>query len=248
MLNSDYINIPHNTDKIVAGIADIIKEFFDKDDVFYLSMDDENFRNIVAMAQKEINNRDYPRKIIENIKEKIFELIEDDQILIQSNAYLRSARPKLSQEEENIGWHRESFYGPNMEKAFNIWTPIKGVEKDSTINYIPGSQNIPLKDIEFEYFDDSGIKKYSSSHEVGFLYRPKKITKGIEFDKAKPMIVPYCFSSLFEANLIHGSGHNFTNNIRFSIDFRIIAKKNYDIDQKKDTHFASGKDYFVELN
>ena len=247
MIDSDYISIKHSDKSIVNELNNIISDYFNKDINYYINIDIEEYREIVSSAQEHINNNNYGHKIIKNIYNDIVHIINDDEILIQSNVYLRSARPSLNQAHENISWHRESFYGPNMEKAFNVWTPIKGVSDLNTINFIPGSQFIDAKDITFEHIEDSKTKQYSKGHQIGFLYKPKKITGGINFDTKKPMLVDKYYSSIFDAELIHGAGDNQTQEIRFSIDLRIIPKKFYKRDENKKSHFASGKEYFVEL-
>ena len=247
MIKSDYISIKHKDNDVVNELSNIISNFFNKEIDHYLTMETDEYREIVVSAQNFINENDYGHKIIKNIENEIYKIIGHDEILIQSNVYLRSARPSLNQSHENISWHRESFYGPNMENAFNVWTPIRGVSEKNTINYIPGSQFINSNDLLLESIEDEKTKQFSKGHQIGFLYRPKKIVGGIDFDKKKPMIVEKFHSSIFDAELIHGAGDNQSNEIRFSIDLRIIPKNFYKSDDNKKSHFASGKEYFIEL-
>ena len=95
----------------------------------------------MVAAQDQLNQEDAVIKITASIYPALVKYLEADAFLVQSNLYLRASRPEKPWEQENIGWHRESFYGPNMSKAVNIWTPIQGV--DEQIKIIPGSQVIP---------------------------------------------------------------------------------------------------------
>ena len=61
------------------------------------------------------------------------------------------------------------------------------------------------------------------------------------------MLVPEGCSSVFSGNLIHGAAINYDKKIRFSVDFRIIAKKTIRLKQQT-FHAASGKPYFVEFD
>ena len=70
----------------------------------------------------------------------------------------------------------------------------------------------------------------------------------MDIDNHKPMIVNKYSSAIFSGNLIHGGAVNRSENIRFSLDFRIIRSKDYKIDKSKQSHFSSGKSYFIEFN
>jgi len=163
---------------------------------------------------------------------------------------LRAARPNISSNSENIGWHRESFYSDLGHLCYNIWTPVLGVNENNTIQYIPESQMINEKDIITENQDDSHTKKFSSGHKIGFLYSPKVIRSGVDLNKNKRLIVPKDCSAVFSGNLIHGAGNNTSSEIRFSLDFRIIPKQDYNKNKslEKSNHFSSGKSYFIDFS
>ena len=247
MTNNDFKIISHDNKSIIKELRKLIESDFHKDLDYYNHLEINEFRNLVANTQNQINSEDYGKKLIKSVLNGIKKTTGNDEILIQSNVYLRAARPNLNQNFENIGWHRESFYGPNMDKAYNVWTPIKGVNENNTLNYVPGSQYIDLKDIKFTTEQDKKTERFSAGHKIGFLYAPKKIISGVDTENSLPMIVPYYSSSLFDANLIHGAGNNNSNEIRFSIDLRIIKKKHYNSNLNKNSHFASGKEYFVSI-
>jgi ectoine hydroxylase-related dioxygenase (phytanoyl-CoA dioxygenase family) len=149
------------------------------------------------------------------------------------------------QVSEHIGWHRETFYGPNMEKSINLWTPLKGVDRLNTLRFISESQLIPDSQIVTKQVNDDHTTKGSTGNKVGFLYSPKVITGGVDLTKAVPMLVPEDHTAIFSGNLIHGAASNFSQTIRFSIDFRIMPFSAYDPLLSKEFHLTSGKPYFL---
>jgi ectoine hydroxylase-related dioxygenase (phytanoyl-CoA dioxygenase family) len=147
---------------------------------------------------------------------------------------------------ENIDWHRESFYRPNLEKSVNIWTPIRGVSSRNSLRYIPNSHTIPDNQIT-TYNEGSTVNpKYSVGHQLGFNYDPKVIINGVDLNQAETMVVPEKSSAIFSGNLIHGAAINLDSKIRFSIDFQVIRKSDYS-SSNKNFRFSSGKPYFIDL-
>lgn len=214
-----------------------------------LNMSINEYRSLAVKIQDQINNDEFNKKIVSEIIDSLTTYMNSDNFLIQSNIYLRCSRPDNStttQESESIGFHRESFYGPNMEESVNIWTPIIGVNENNTLRYIPESQLIPDEEIKIINEDDKHTQKFSNGHKLGFQYSPKKIISGVNLTESQPMLVPSYSSSIFSGNLIHGSALNKSNSIRFSCDFRVIKKSDYRSESKK-FHFASNKPYFVEF-
>ena len=60
------------------------------------------------------------------------------------------------------------------------------------------------------------------------------------------MNVPEHSSAIFPGNLIHGNATNRSQQIRLSVDFRVIPLRFYDPSLNKQVHAASGKPYFEE--
>lgn len=236
----------HKNNEIISEIRKIIKDFFTEEDIYYFEMKNDDFREIILDAQKKINDLDIANKIVIEIYDDIVEYLNYDKFLIQSNSYLRVSRPN-KEFNDSIGWHRENFYAPNADEYVNIWTPILGVDKFNTINFVPESQLIKNDDIKTVNINDKYTKKYSNGHKIGLMYSPKKIISGVDLSRKEPMIVPYNSSSIFSGNLIHGAAGNTSNKIRFSLDFRIISEKYFDKNLNKKEHFASGKDYFINF-
>ncbi len=237
----------HQDSYIIDEISEIISSIFTKPTTFYVGMPIDNFREIVIKVQNILNEKNFTRRIANKIKNDIINYLQEDKFLIQTNLYLRATRPKVEQTSESIAWHRESYYGPNMENSVNIWTPILGVDIGNTLRFIPNSQKIPENEIEILQEDDSITTRGSSGHKIGFLYAPKTIIGGVDLNNARPMVVPKNHSSLFPGALIHGSSINHSSNIRFSLDFRILPVSAYDSTKSKKIHLASNKPYFELL-
>jgi len=234
----------HEGQELVKEIQKTIDKHFDQDESKYLRLPVEKYRNIIKSAQDHLNSQDYVRKICERCLKTIRSYIEEEKFFVQSNLYLRATRPTVRQDTESIGWHRETFYGPNMEKSVNLWTPIRGVSEQNTLRFIPNSQTIPESEIVIDQTNDPITSKGSVGHEVGFQYLPKGIVGKVDLRNSKPMRVPEFNTALFSGLLIHGSAQNFGNKIRFSVDFRILPFSAYDSETAKLFHFASKKPYF----
>jgi ectoine hydroxylase-related dioxygenase (phytanoyl-CoA dioxygenase family) len=226
-------------------LLDVIENFFGEPLDYYLEMPDEAYRSIIALAQDELNNREFVRRLAFDQKDKLVEIIGTDSILLQSNLYLRAARPQIkSSRQESIGWHRETFYGVDMISAVNFWVPIKNVTPESTLRYVPESHLIPDDSISTINEDDSSVARFSAGHKIGLLYSPKKIISGVDLTKNEPFSVCPGEVAIFSGQLIHGAATNKTMGIRFSVDFRLISEKNT---PTKKAHFASGRPYFEPM-
>lgn len=238
----DYVIAAHRTDAALTLAKAIVLPFLDRDGLDKLGL--QTFRALVAGAQDDINRADMTSRIANAVRPELVAQIGDDDILVQSNCYLRATRPNIDAAQEAVGWHRESFYGPDMGNSFNVWTPLANVSIENTLQYVPGSADIPEEDIKLDRVEDPQTPQFSAGHKIGLLYAPKHIIGGVDFTKAKPMIVPYGASSIFSGNLIHGAATNRSSAVRISIDFRMIAKRHYTTGKQ---HFTSSKPYFVEL-
>ena len=236
----------HKCKNTVNEIREIVQLQFPHPVDYYSVMGVDEYRNLVSLTQEILCNRGYVRKIVDEIHPHIIQFLQESRFLIQTNIYLRATRPDVFQDGEAIGWHRESFYGLNMERSINIWTPISGVVTENTLRFVPESQTIPEDQILTEQVDDKITLKYSIGHKIGFQYAPKRIVGGVDIVRSEPMDVPSYHSSIFPGNLVHGAAHNKSKQIRFSIDFRILPISAFDNLSSKNFHFASGKPYFEE--
>ena len=220
----------------------IVDEYFEGDARDWCGLPDEQFRARVSQAQDRINDGGFVRDFCRSHASSLAEVI-DEPIAAQTNCYLRVTRPKPGTQEE-IGFHRETFYGPAMmQYSYNVWIPVKNVVEENSLSYVPMSHLIPEEDIRTESVSESesGVRRYSDGHRIGLLYSPKRIVGGVALDQARRMHVPDGQFAVFPGNLIHGNAVNRTDRIRFSIDFRFIATSRV-TDNK--SHFSSGRPYF----
>lgn len=236
----------HASQSSLDRMRTVLKTYFPEDVQSYCEMETEAYRARVSQAQDLFSNENYTRAIVTEILPALSEYLNGERFLIQTNLYLRAARPVATQTTEAVGWHRETFYGSNMEKAVNIWTPVDGVGPENTLRYVPHSQHIPDSNILVANVEDEVTKRFSTGHKIGFVYAPKIIISGVDLSTSVPMNVPIYSSSIFSGNLIHGAAENHGKSIRFSVDFRILPMTAWDATLSKSFHFTSGKPYFEE--
>lgn len=244
--NASSIKIAIHHTQVLPELLARINEFFPLTEDQYVLQDTQTYREIMLATQEQLTREDMQEKILRAIRGDIVSYMGTGDLLIQNNLYLRASRPHLPTEQENIDWHREPFYGPNLENSVNIWTPIRGVCEKNTLRYVPESQKIPCENIQTVNVGSESTARYSIGHKLGFNYDPKKIVSGIDFSLAKPLLVPLGASAIFPGMLIHGAAVNCATAIRFSVDFQVMAKQHYKSSNKK-YHFSSGKPYFREL-
>ncbi len=245
-MESSSIKLFKHSSRIVhQGLVEVVRSVFEKEESEYLTMDMYQYRELMFQAQSIMNADHINNKILASILPGIEVYLDTSNLLIQGNVYLRASRPQQPSEQENIGWHRESFYGPNLQKSVNIWTPIQGVDRKNTLRFIPYSQHIADEDIKTINQGVKSTERYSTGHKLGFNYDPKKIVSGADLTAGKPMLVPTGMSAAFSGALLHGAAVNRSDKIRFSVDFQVIRKRDFSNSNKK-YHFSSGKEYFVE--
>jgi ectoine hydroxylase-related dioxygenase (phytanoyl-CoA dioxygenase family) len=227
---------------LLLGMQRLVGRLFPFGVNIYAQADSRTWHIMVADAQDQLNARKCHHRIIDDNRDAIRDMLQTDDILVQSNLYLRAARP-VTGGQESVGWHRESFYGCPHE-AMNFWMPLLNVTPENTIQYIPGSETIPDDAIVTVGEADATVERGSAGHKIGLLYAPKHITHGVDLASAKPMPCTIGEAVIFPSSLIHGAAVNRTDRIRFSIDFRLMAKEHLTASKH---HFASGTDFFIPL-
>jgi len=229
---------------LLTVLRDVAARYFPEPADAYAAMDADRYRQRVAEAQDAINALSIGQRVVQDLRSDLQAVLATDRILVQSSVYLRATRPKVTGVQENVGWHRESFYGPDMEYSVNVWMPIANVNPDNMLRYIPDSHLIPDDQIVVVSEPDPTMPRYSAGHRIGLLYAPKRIIGGVDLSAHRPFAVALGEVAIFSGQLIHGAAQNRSDSIRFSIDFRTIAKAN--LREQKD-HFASGRKYFEEI-
>jgi len=240
-MQADYVAIRIPNQLVAAEMRAIIGWHFRLRN--WLDVEADEYRALVARAQDALNNLRHAHVIARSIYPQIVELVGSQDIMVQSNLYLRAARPKIDGQEA-VGWHRESMYGCQLQ-ALNVWMPIANVTKDNSIRYVPGSAAIPDEALELSEDDSAGVAKGSAGHKIGLLYAPKRIVGGVDFSTASTFDLAEGEVAIFPSNLIHGAAQNETDKIRFSIDFRVIAAGH--VGKQKKSFAGDGKNFFVPL-
>lgn len=231
-----------NDTSLLTAMQWTVEDWFSEPVATYTAMDAQTYRAIVASAQDQMNRLELARHIAYDIQPDLCDILKTKDVMLQSNLYLRAARPSVNGQDA-VGWHRESFYGC-PQKAINLWMPVLNVTPENSINYIPDSESIPDDQIQTVSEEDGSVQRKSAGHKIGLLYAPKRIVAGVDFSGAKPFEVNPGEAAIFPSSLIHGAAVNRTDKIRFSVDFRLIAKEHIG---KQKHHFASGRDFFVPL-
>jgi len=181
------------------------------------------FHKRVVRAQDIINSRGVPSSIAFQLHDDLARLLGPGQLMIQAGMFLRATRP--NDDDEAIGWHRESMYG-GPPGTWNVWMPLVQINQDNALQYIPGSAEIPDDELIVTADNRGVVERGSDGQSIGFLYAPKRIVRGVDLSKAEPMLVPLGSAAIFPGALIHGAGANRTDRIRFSLDMRVIAQRN----------------------
>lgn len=221
----------------------IIKKHFNKTNKYYSKISLKKFHQIAIKCQNEINNTNFNYEFYKSEKSFLKKMFKNDKVMISSVITLRAVRPNTSntQEVEQIGWHRETFYGKNtyIKHAMNIWFPLINVSKRSYLSIIPKSHLIEDKKIKRRVLipKNYSVKKFSNAHKLGFPYAPKKIISGVNLNKPKRVKVNKNSYIIFSQLLIHGNSVNNTNSLRFAMNTGIVPasklRKNRIVDKRK---------------
>lgn len=230
-----YLNINQINKKFINEIYAIIKKYKTK------NISSENILDI----QNKINKNFKPELFFKNNSKLLKILFDTNKFSVQHYFYLRSIEP-LSKKNliKPINFHRESFNSKNkiLSKAFNLWIPIKNCTIRNAISYYPKSHQLE-ENKDFKIKDSlTNIKKYSTEHKLGYLYKEKKISfkKKIKTQK----LFKNNHFIIFNGNLIHGAGFNLSKKTRYSLDLRFMISKDLKTNMKQS---STGKNYFKNI-
>lgn len=234
-------------DLFIKKIEKLIKKSFYKKEDFYFRLSIDKFHKIALKCQAALNKLRIQKKFNELEKNFLKNIFDEENILYSVNMTLRVVRPHKFSHNNNenkteaLGWHRETFYGTHehIKHSYNFWMPVLNYSNKICLNYIPKSHLIPDSSIKRRKVNIKGYKvnKFSSSHKLGFPYSPKKIISGVDLEKAKKIFLPKKSYLLFSQMLVHGNGKNFSNKIRFAVNFSMVPSsklvRNKKISKKK---------------
>ncbi len=212
--------------KLIENIEKIVKRHFYRSTDYYSKMSLKNFHKITLNCQNQLNKINI-QKFFRESEKKFLEKEFGEELLFSSFVTLRAVRPVKNDQDLNepLDWHRETFYGKkkHIKYAINFWMPVLNYSKKIGLSVIPESHKIPDKKIIRDYIKNThNVRKFSPSHKLGFPYAPKKLISGVNFDKAKKVILPKKNFMIFSQYLIHGNGQNFSKKIRFAVNFSFV--------------------------
>ena len=236
---------------LVTDVREMISRRFNKSDDYYLDISREKFHDICLEAQKELNTLNIQHRFFESERELFESIFPHQELLHESVVFLRAVRPitkKIKMEAPDF--HRETWYNDQSHTPFciNTWIPIKNVDKRNTLKYYPNSHKIADEDLSIEVDHDAPgkIKKFSSGHQLGFLWKPKKLKEDIDIGTPQTMNFFENSFSIFSPMLVHGGAENHSDKIRFAIGFGMIPAEK--MTYNKNFFASDGKPHYVPFN
>ena len=224
--DSDILMVPVNAEsrEIIESARSVIAKNFREPTSHFMRMEAEDFRAHVARVQQTFSETRFSQRFTNASKAAFTEALGTSAISVQNGLFLRVARPQVTGVTEVVGFHREAFFQPDMRWSWNTWVPILNCTDSNAIYYVPESQKILGEKIQTKNVgeDNSDVKKFSAGHRIGLLYDDIQITGGVDLASARPMLVPAERFALFPSELIHGGGENYSDQLRISLDWRVI--------------------------
>lgn len=211
---------------ILVALRTVVEDIFSGAPTHYSTMAAESYWKLVKEAGAEVNRIGFARRIANDRRAELAQILQSGRIFIQPNLFLRATRPHVCGIQESVGWHRESFYDEGLTHSVNLWMPVANVTPENTLRYISNSQAIPNDAIQTTSIPDPNVKRFSDGHIIGLPYAPKHIVGGIDLSNSKALSALDNQVAIFSAQLIHGGATNQSEKIRFSVDFRAIAAAN----------------------
>ncbi len=139
-------------------------------------------------------------------------------LYIQHRPFLRIARP--GRREDNIGYHRDSFYGQSLYEV-TVFIPLTPLDERGALRYVSGSHTRSDDDYGVVDLDDASWSKGSRKHLLGFPYAPKRITADIS-RQLVPVPLDVGQAVVFSPSVIHGQEQNRMPTTRVSFDLRLV--------------------------
>lgn len=181
--------------------------------------DDEIHTELQILLTKVYREMDFGPEIISRQLPVFRELLGPD-LFVQANPYLRIARPQ--KEQDNIGYHRDTFYGGSPFEL-SVMVPFVDLPAESSLSVLPGSHihsesRYPTEQI---INPDAAVRKGTAKHQLGFLYAPKMMSSEVH-DQMVPISLKLGQALVFSLSTVHGSRVNKGKISRWSSDIRVM--------------------------
>ena len=100
MLAESTINIVRHQDDVHTRLAAVIEAIFPLPEEDYLAMGLEDYRTLMLKAQSKLIEGNFVSRVIISIKAALESYLATDRFLVQSNLYMRAARPGMPRHYE----------------------------------------------------------------------------------------------------------------------------------------------------
>ena len=187
---------------------------------YHLLADDDPFHTDIQIKMTDFFRKEKfgPSIISEQIS--FFHQFMGLDLRVQANPYLRMTRPNKKQ--DNIGYHRDTFYGGSPYEL-SVLIPFVELNEKNALKVMPGSHIFHENHFSTTQIEnpDSAVKKGTAKHQLGFLYAPKMMDPSTE-EKMKPIPLKIGQALIFSLSIVHGSIENLSNWTRWSTDIRVM--------------------------
>ena len=148
----------------------------------------------------------------------LLQAVSGNDLHIQKYPYLRIARPGVK--EDNIGVHRDTYYGCSVYEV-SMHIPIIDLPASASLGVISGSHIAKESDYPWTQTKATDVEKGSKKHQLGFLYSPKVMNLSVS-EKMEYHEIKAGQALLFPLSLVHGQEVNSSEITRFSVDIRFV--------------------------
>lgn len=212
----------------------------------------EEHRNGLKAAQDLLNDNKIHHKLVRENFDRAALYVGSEDISIQSVVYLRGVRPSKHVQSEYLDFHRENFYCDEdyINYQINWHVALSNYNKNSAMQYLPDSQKIKDEDIQFQKKTSSysGVERFSTGHSIGLSYNPKIIQNLESLGTPTRLGMDDGDVFAFTSRLLHGGGSNNTDDVRFSLDFGLMASENlWDMKKKHFASYSSDFEHYTDL-
>jgi ectoine hydroxylase-related dioxygenase (phytanoyl-CoA dioxygenase family) len=179
--------------------------------------DDEAYIKVHLALNGFFRERQFAKKIISSELDAFQKLISPD-LCIQTNPYLRIARPGVAR--DNIGLHRDTFYGASPYEL-SVVVPYTDLDEGGALRVVSGSQRTPENEIRFHEVDIDGVERGSPRHLAGIPYIARIVSPEIA-NEAVPVPLTVGQVLIFGLATVHGQEINQGAGTRVTTDIRVV--------------------------